>query len=199
MQTLTRKEKEKLQRKEYILDAALDLFSGKGYEKTTIDEIAELAEFSKGSIYQYFKSKEEIYNTLFDRMISQLVEVILGIASSNDSPVVTIKKVIRSSFEYGYSNKKMVRLLMQRETELFGVSGCIKAKIDERVDQKFNTTLQKAIDEGSITKGNSEQLNFLVDGMMHKVLAHLILEDKPLEEYHTYADLICDVFFHGCA
>ncbi len=55
-----RRERERAARKREILDAAQDLFFSKGFDNTTMDEIAERAEFGKPTLYTYFSSKEEI-------------------------------------------------------------------------------------------------------------------------------------------
>ncbi|NJK86044.1 MAG: helix-turn-helix transcriptional regulator [Bacteroidales bacterium] len=55
-----RKEREKEQRRSDIVDAAEKIFFKKGFEYATMDEIAEQAELSKGTLYLYFKSKEEL-------------------------------------------------------------------------------------------------------------------------------------------
>jgi len=55
-----RKEREKQLRRNQILEAAEDLFFNKGIDITTMDDIAEKAELSKGTLYLYFKSKEDI-------------------------------------------------------------------------------------------------------------------------------------------
>jgi AcrR family transcriptional regulator len=57
---MTRKERERATRRKEIIDAAESLFASKGFENTTMDEIAERAEFGKPTLYSYFKSKEEI-------------------------------------------------------------------------------------------------------------------------------------------
>ena len=59
---MTKKEKLIRFNKENILETAEMLFSNKGIEKTTMDEIAKRADCSKSTIYVYFDSKEEIYN-----------------------------------------------------------------------------------------------------------------------------------------
>ena len=59
-----RKEREKITRKNEIIDAAKKLFIKKGFLGTSMDEIALKAEFSKRTLYTYFKSKEEIYYTV---------------------------------------------------------------------------------------------------------------------------------------
>ncbi|MGD9141233.1 MAG: TetR/AcrR family transcriptional regulator [bacterium] len=55
-----RRQRERATRRKEIIDAAQELFFSKGFENTTMDEIAERAEFGKPTLYAYFKSKEEI-------------------------------------------------------------------------------------------------------------------------------------------
>lgn len=54
-------EKEKNLRKEKIIQHAFDLFAEKGYTETTMDHIVQSLGMSKGGVYNYFKSKEEIF------------------------------------------------------------------------------------------------------------------------------------------
>jgi AcrR family transcriptional regulator len=56
-----RKEREKEQRKNDIIDAAERVFFKKGHENATMDDVAEAAELSKGTLYLYFKNKEDLY------------------------------------------------------------------------------------------------------------------------------------------
>ncbi len=62
-----RKEREKEQRKEEIISAAQKVFFEKGLQLATVDEIAESAELSKGTIYLYYKSKEDLYLAVLTR------------------------------------------------------------------------------------------------------------------------------------
>jgi TetR/AcrR family transcriptional regulator len=66
MGTRTRRAREKVARREAILQAAKGVFTEKGLLASTIDEIAERAEVAKGTIYLYFKSKEEMLSALLD-------------------------------------------------------------------------------------------------------------------------------------
>ena len=61
---MNRKERERLFKKQEILDATIKIFAKKGFKATTLDEIAEKSEFGKGTIYNYFSSKEEIYKEI---------------------------------------------------------------------------------------------------------------------------------------
>ncbi|MCH7612773.1 MAG: TetR/AcrR family transcriptional regulator [Candidatus Marinimicrobia bacterium] len=66
MGILERKKREKQQRRADIMEAAKDVFFSKGLMSATMDEIAERAELSKGTLYLYFQSKEELYLSLLD-------------------------------------------------------------------------------------------------------------------------------------
>ncbi|MBN2681896.1 MAG: TetR/AcrR family transcriptional regulator [Bacteroidales bacterium] len=61
MGILERKEREKEQRRNDIIDAAERVFLKKGFENATVDHVAEEAELSKGTVYLYFNSKEELH------------------------------------------------------------------------------------------------------------------------------------------
>jgi len=62
--TLERKEKEKEQRRNTIIDAAQALFFAKPYDEITMEAIAEKVRLAKGTVYLYFNSKEEVYSAV---------------------------------------------------------------------------------------------------------------------------------------
>lgn len=71
--------------KSYILEASKQLFLEKGIEKTTVDDIAKLADCSKSTIYVYFKSKEEIFNHIVcEYMLLQKQSIQESIAETSD-------------------------------------------------------------------------------------------------------------------
>lgn len=61
MGIMTRKEKERGIRREDIIDAAEKVFFAKGFSNATMDDVAKEAEFSKRTVYVYFRSKEQLY------------------------------------------------------------------------------------------------------------------------------------------
>ena len=75
-EVLSRKEKERLFKRAEIMDAAVSIFAKKGYRDTTLDEIAITSEFGKGTIYNYFKSKEEIYSAIIEEVSKSLYQII---------------------------------------------------------------------------------------------------------------------------
>jgi AcrR family transcriptional regulator len=74
MQELTRREKERLMHEEEIVLAAEIVFCRHGYERTSIDEIARDVKFTRRTIYQYFKNKEDLYYAVALRGFKRLSE-----------------------------------------------------------------------------------------------------------------------------
>ena len=70
-----RKERERLRRREEIIDAAERVFFTKGIRDATMDDVAEEAELSKGTLYLYFKSKQELYLAINFRGLSLLSDM----------------------------------------------------------------------------------------------------------------------------
>jgi AcrR family transcriptional regulator len=78
--------REREARTNLILDSAERLFVEKGYAETSINDIAEDADFSRTSVYQYFASKEEIFLRILDRYGDLLTERVTR-ATADSSPV----------------------------------------------------------------------------------------------------------------
>lgn len=67
-----RKEREKERRRQQIIIAAKRVFSDRGFNKATMEDIAKEAELSPGTLYLYFKNKEELYASLSLRILQYL-------------------------------------------------------------------------------------------------------------------------------
>ena len=95
---LGRRERERLARRRAMLDAALVVFGEKGFDGATVDEVAERAEFGKGTLYNYFPGgKDEIYLALFDETV---VGGLMRVARTSfpDLDTLTTPAVVRESF-----------------------------------------------------------------------------------------------------
>jgi AcrR family transcriptional regulator len=104
MGIIERKEKEKLIRKNDIICAAEKIFIEKGFESTTMDDIAKEAEFTKKTLYSYFKSKEELYyETMlkgFKIINSMWDEKLIKISKKTESEKIKAIGMIFIDFRY---------------------------------------------------------------------------------------------------
>jgi AcrR family transcriptional regulator len=88
----TRKEREKLMRRQHIIDAARKVFAAKGFNRATMEEIAEKAEYSPAALYSYFQNKYELYTSLHLDLLNRMVEGVEGLLERDDlDPVQKIR------------------------------------------------------------------------------------------------------------
>ena len=88
-----RKEREKTHRKEEILNAAEKVFFEKGLALATMDEIAERAELSKGTLYLYSKSKEDLYMAIICRGHQIMFQMFEEAASTGEPTVQLLQNI----------------------------------------------------------------------------------------------------------
>lgn len=106
-----RKEREKEIRRDEILRTGEKLFIKKGFENTTMDEIARACELAKGTLYIYFKSKEELLSTIMYRALTELYELMYEYQKGISDPVQRLKKIGDAHFEFYEKNPEHFRLL----------------------------------------------------------------------------------------
>ena len=101
------------QRRRQILAAATELFSHSGYHGVTVDAIAQRAGISKGNLYWYFKSKQEIFQLLFDDLAERLFLPSQEILESDMPPWEKLRDVTRSLLANAEANPEAISLILQ--------------------------------------------------------------------------------------
>ncbi|MEP4533635.1 MAG: TetR/AcrR family transcriptional regulator [Cyclobacteriaceae bacterium] len=92
-----------------IMDAALELFGTVGYQKTSMSQIASTADVSKGLIYNYFSSKEDLLRALMDDLTSLGAEMMSQLLT--DNPKETLENILRMTFKWFREHDRMNRLI----------------------------------------------------------------------------------------
>ena len=112
MGLVERRKRERENRKNAILKAARKLFFENGFRTVTIESIAKKAELSKGSIYLYFKSKEEIYTQILlgdiDKFHEHFTDILKSPASASDA----IMQFARIYVDLFLNDRELFRILM---------------------------------------------------------------------------------------
>jgi len=95
-----RKERERERRRQQIIVAAKRVFSDKGFNKATMEDIAQEAELSPGTLYLYFKNKEELYASLSLRILQYLLISLDHVGAQEDqSPEAKLDAMIRAMYD----------------------------------------------------------------------------------------------------
>jgi len=95
-----RKEREKLQRRVNIIDAAEEVFFSKGYENSTMDDIAAKVELAKGTLYLYFNTKSEICLSIAVRGLILLREAIEKVAKQSTKSIEKLQELLQVCLQY---------------------------------------------------------------------------------------------------
>ena len=107
-----RRKRERENRKIAILKAARKLFFEKGFRQVTVENIARKAEFSKGSIYLYFNSKEEIYSQILlndiDKFHDRVADILQGPSSASEALI----RVAEIYVDFFLNDRELFRILM---------------------------------------------------------------------------------------
>lgn len=101
------------ERKTQILKIATDIFYRDGYEKASLQEIAERAGFTKAAIYYHFKNKEEILFNLVTSISDQLVFDLKEIVKRKGDPVEQLKEMLTTQISYMKRDKEKVKILVE--------------------------------------------------------------------------------------
>ncbi len=102
-----RKKREKGMRRAQILEAAKQVFSSKGYNSATMEEIADVAELSPGTLYIYFKNKEELHTFLSIDILKRISAEIELVAKESVSSEVKLDN-LRDVFIEVYEDDPMI-------------------------------------------------------------------------------------------
>lgn len=97
-----------------IFDAAIKVISSSGYNKATMDEIAELAGVAKGTLYYNFKNKEDLFNEIVKIGIEYLCNEIKEINSNEIEPIIKLQKICRFQLSFFYQNKDLVKVVLSQ-------------------------------------------------------------------------------------
>lgn len=128
----SRKEIEFNHRREWILDCAEKIFAQKGYHSTSINEIAEQAEFATGSIYKYFNNKENLYFNLLYRKMLVVLTILDECISEKLVTKDTIRNFITKELAFFRSNADFFRLISKT---FKGENIFIEAEMNSRMQE----------------------------------------------------------------
>ena len=111
MGTQERKEREKEHRREEILNAAQKVFFEKGLQAATMDEIAEVAELSKGTLYLYYRSKEDLYLAVMVRGMETLYRMLANVISTDRPTMEHLRNLTETYYEFFNKEKNYFRMI----------------------------------------------------------------------------------------
>jgi TetR/AcrR family transcriptional regulator len=111
--TLTRKERERLEHRREILEAAERVFVRNGYHEATVGVIAKEAQFAAGTLYNFFKNKEDLYVNVIDKVIREFMDLFEPRVAVTQDPVAAIGELIRLRLTHFEEHRGFFRVLFE--------------------------------------------------------------------------------------
>jgi len=124
-------------RRKQILDAARALFARSGYHGVTVDTIATWSGISKGNLYWYFKSKQDILHLLFENMVETLTLPAQVILKSDISAEDKLCAFARSHLEAAEAHPDAVAIMLQ-------ISG--QQELNDMISSEYSLWMRQNID-----------------------------------------------------
>jgi AcrR family transcriptional regulator len=182
--------------KERILDAALEVFSLKGFHPATMDEIAEKAGVGKGTLYRYFETKEKLFAELVRLRLEELGRRAGSSIDGRDDVLTMISKYIRIYFEFFDLNQRLYRLIIQEQLDLGKQSPNEYFHKVLRAVPNLKRKVYEGTQQGILKDVDFQTVFYGTMGFVHGVIQKWLARDCS---YPLVDELpgVLEVLFHG--
>jgi len=198
-----RKKREKEQRKQSILDSAHQLFVEKGIEKTTMSDIAEASELAKGTLYLYFKSKNEIILTFYLIKLQDFKKYLEDNINADDTCLTKILAFYKLT--YSFYKENPLYLIVENYWDYIDYKNSSYKKsatfkeivaLDTELYQEFVEMFYKGINKNEIRAiENPEQYLLATDVSLTGLIKFCISREKGIQRrYNFSSESVLDTF-----
>jgi len=145
----SRKEREKQERRQSILKSATEVFFEKGFEKSSMEMIAERSQLAKGTLYLYFKSKEDLYMALMKDGLHILHSMFDQVIKKNMPIEQKFRDIAKAYIRFTQAYEDYAQVMMMVD------SGQLSDKVDQAQLEQIRALqmhgiekLQKVVEDG---------------------------------------------------
>lgn len=151
-----------MDRRKMIVEAAAKSFSMFGYKATTMDQVAKIANVGKGTIYTFFKNKEELFNEIVSSLVKEMIAEAEKVIRPNMPFAENVHRALFRLLEFRSQHQLMMKLI-QEEAEMgtLAVSEMLQ-HVEDEIISYLRIKVELAMEKGAIPPANSELLSFLL-------------------------------------
>jgi TetR/AcrR family transcriptional repressor of mexJK operon len=202
---LSRREERRDERRDAILDVARACFLAEGYVATSMSMIATRLGGSKGTLYNYFRSKEELFAAVVERQCSQLQEVLFDVSSVGEAPRERLTHYARNFLALLLSPTAMaLHRIVVAQSERFPVLGqAFYAAGPQVVMARIGAYLRELMDQGALRRADplvaAQHFKDLAISGMHQPRLWGVIGDPTPEEIDAQVERAVDTFMRAYA
>lgn len=181
--------------KEIIIKTAKKLFGKFGLRKTTVDDIAREAHIGKGTIYHYYKSKEDVFAAVIEDEVKYLKDEVVKAVSAQATPDLKLKTYIITRMSVIGKVANFFNTFKQEYIEYYGFVNRIHDKYTEYEIGIIKQLLQEGVDTGMFTIENIDLTAFTVVIAMKGMEYYWAQEQQA--DIVQKAEIMMNVLFKG--
>ena len=182
-----------MEKKKVILKQAKRLFAKKGYEGTTMDEIASKSNANKALIYYHFKSKENLYSCILKDSVNAIYDYLINKRDESDDPKEALRIYIEAFFVRAKKDETFIRIVM-RERASDGIH------MSDEIMEKFlqiltilDGIITKGVETGVFIKRDVKIVHCVVIGAISYYLSGFSMRKRLLKKISQNESLLKDV------
>ena len=161
-------------KKTLILNSAEEIFQSKDYHQATVEEIAKKAGVGKGTIYQYFSSKQDILQELYQKGQEKYISRVQELLDSAD----TIAEVIGEIISFHIDNVSCSRILLRSVMHGCDIDRSQFEPSKHEIESIVQMIWQKGLKSGEIKNISQEVFASYLIGIMMSAMVHMVMH-KP--------------------
>jgi AcrR family transcriptional regulator len=180
---LRRKEREYQSHRKEILSAAEGVFAEKGFFSSTMSEIAERAEFGTGTLYKYFKSKEDLYFTLVDEKTDEINKLVKNELARETSAIERLRSVLSLQLEFIEKNRDFFRIYVSDRSRF---EWTVKDELGREIHDKMiayikalSQVMEQGIREGELKAMDPTDLAHALVGIVNSFMFEWLVSPRP--------------------
>ncbi|MFZ0371493.1 MAG: TetR/AcrR family transcriptional regulator [Halobacillus sp.] len=182
-----------------IIDAAVEVIAENGYHSSQVSKIAKKAGVADGTIYLYFKNKEDILVSLFQEKMGQFIERIQEETTSRQSAEEKLLKLIETHFEQLAADH---HLAIVTQLELRQSNSELRQKINEVLKGYLNVIdqiVQEGVEEGLFRDNLDRRLvRQMIFGTMDETVTNWVMKEQRYNIVDQARE-VHSLFIHGLA
>jgi TetR/AcrR family transcriptional regulator len=162
------------EKREKVFQAAVNEFASKGYGNASMNSVVKAAAISKGSLFQYFKSKQGLFDAVVDMAAGRVTEYLKGVRdeTANLSFFDRLERLLSSGFTFIDRHPMLARIyfhLLQSGEAPFGSERL--RRLNRRGDQFLAELIEHAIDRGELrSETDVDRVAFLINSILVTLL-----------------------------
>ncbi|HSM55571.1 MAG TPA: TetR/AcrR family transcriptional regulator [Candidatus Sulfomarinibacteraceae bacterium] len=162
-----------------ILDAALNIFSSKGYHDTRLDEIVDASETSKGAIYFHFPNKERLFLALVDQFADLLERRVTEAIEQTPPGMGRVRVALETTLDTFSKYRRPAKILLVQAVGLGTTFENKRLEINERFADLIATYLQEAVEVGDIEAVDTNVVSYAWMGAIYSVVIRWVYTGEP--------------------